>query len=101
MSDVDTVGSLLANIAQSLNDALRVFSLADKRHWGADEDDQFRALEDVLDEAKKDFQAMGPLVNGQFYYESDRRGKYLSTIQPVEHHHMPGNLGLTETMPFL
>lgn len=76
MSDDDTVGTLLAGIAASLGGALRVFTLADKRHWGPDEDDQFRALEAALDDAKKDFQEMGPLLNGQCYYENDRRRKY-------------------------
>ena len=80
MSNDDSVGTLLANIATSLNDALRIFTLADKRQWGPDEYDQFRALQDALDEAKKDFQEMGPLVNGQFYYENDRRCK--SATQP-------------------
>ena len=69
----DTVGSLLAAIANSLQDALRILMFADKRGWGPDEFEQVRALEEALDEAKKDFQDMAPLVNGQFYYENDRR----------------------------
>ncbi len=70
---VDTVGSLLANIATSLQDGLRILMFADKRGWGPDEFEQVRALEEALDEAKKDFQDMAPLVNGQLYYEKDRR----------------------------
>jgi hypothetical protein len=69
----DTVGSLLASIATSLNDALRILMFADKRQWGPDEFEQVRVLEAALDEAKKDFQEMGPLVNGQIYYENDQR----------------------------
>ena len=69
----DTVGSLLASIANSLQDGLRILMFADKRGWGPDEFEQVRALEEALDEAKKDFQDMAPLVNGQFYYENDRR----------------------------
>ncbi len=71
----DTVGSLLAGIATSLTDALHGFMLADKRQWGPDEFEQVRALEEALDDAKKDFQDMSRLVNGQFYYENDRRGE--------------------------
>lgn len=72
-SSADTVGSLLASIANSLNDGIRILLFADKRQWGDDEYEQVRALEDALDDAKKDFQELGPLVNGQFYYENDRR----------------------------
>lgn len=71
--DNDTVGSLLADIAHAINDALRMLMFADKRHWSPDEFEQIRALEDALDEAKKDFQEMGPLLKGGYYYESDRR----------------------------
>lgn len=69
----DTVGSLLAEIATVLADALRMLMFADKRHWESDEFEQVRALEDALDEAKADFQELGPLLKGSFYYESDRR----------------------------
>lgn len=69
----ETVGSLLAAIATALQDALRILMFADKRGWGPDEFEQVRAVEEALDEAKRDFQAMAPLVNGQFYYENDRR----------------------------
>jgi len=68
----DSVGSLLAAIAHSISDALRIMSFSDKRLWGMDEHEHQRALEDVLDEARKDFQEMGPLVNGDIYYENDR-----------------------------
>lgn len=71
--DNDTVGSLLANIAHAINDALGMLMFADKRHWSPDEFEQVRALEDALDEAKKDFQEMGPLLKGSYYYENDRR----------------------------
>lgn len=71
--DNDTVGSLLADIAHAINDALRMLMFADKRHWSPDEFEQVRALEDTLDEAKKDFQEMGPLLKGSYYYENDRR----------------------------
>jgi hypothetical protein len=68
----DSVGSLLAEIANFLVDGVRILSLSDKRHWGPDEHEQLRALEDALDEAKKDFQGLAPLVNGQSHYENDR-----------------------------
>lgn len=71
----ETVGSLLAVIANSLNDALRIFMLADKRAWGADEFEQLRLLEDTLDEAKRDFQELPILVKGRVYYEHDRKRK--------------------------
>jgi hypothetical protein len=61
-----TVGTLLASIATCMTDALRILMFADKRHWGPDEFEQTRALEQALDEAKKDFQEMAPLVRGQF-----------------------------------
>ncbi len=79
----DTVGSLLASIANSIQDALRILMFADKRGWGPDEFEQVRALDEALDEAKKDFQEMAPLVNGQFYYENDRRRTWLSLPDPV------------------
>lgn len=52
---------------------------ADKRQWGPDEFEQVRALEQALDEARRDFQELSPLVNGQFYYENDRRSTLLSS----------------------
>lgn len=72
----ETVGSLLAEIATALQDGLRILMFADKRGWGPDEFEQVRAVEEALDEAKRDFQAMAPLVNGQFYYENDRRREF-------------------------
>lgn len=69
----ETVGSLLAVIANSLNDALRVLMFADKRAWGPDEFEQLRLLEETLDEAKRDFQELPTMVNGRFYYEHDRK----------------------------
>lgn len=78
----DTVGSLLADIANILADALRMLMFADKRHWASDEFEQVRAFEDALDEAKGDFQELGPLLKGSFYYESDRRRMYDPSIGP-------------------
>jgi hypothetical protein len=71
-SETQTVGTLLAAIATCMTEALRILMFADKRHWGPDEFEQTRVLEEALDEAKKDFQEMAPLVHGQFYYENDR-----------------------------
>ncbi|KAF2963514.1 hypothetical protein GQX73_g10072 [Xylaria multiplex] len=68
---VDTVGSLLATIANSIQDALRILMFADKRAWGPPEFEQLRLLEEALDEAKRDFQDLPVLVNGRFYYEND------------------------------
>lgn len=73
MNKSDTVGSLLAEIATALSDSLRVFNLADKSQWGPDEHEQRRRLAEALDEAKKDFQELAPLVHGQRYYMNDRR----------------------------
>ncbi|AEO62836.1 uncharacterized protein THITE_2107532 [Thermothielavioides terrestris NRRL 8126] len=75
-----TVGTLLASIATCMTDALRILMFADKRHWGPDEFEQTRALEQALDEAKKDFQEMAPLVRGQFYYENDRTPESLHEL---------------------
>lgn len=75
----ETVGSLLAVIANSINDALRIFMFADKRAWGADEFEQLRLLEDTLDEAKRDFQELPILVKGRVYYEHDRKCKFRMT----------------------
>lgn len=72
MSRPDTVGNLLADIANLVSEGLRIFSFADKRQWGPDEHEQTRALQEVLEEAKKDFQELSPLLNGQFQYEHDR-----------------------------
>lgn len=80
MSD-ESVGSLLAIIANSINDALRILMFADKRAWGPDEFEQLRLLEETLDEAKKDFQELPALVNGRFYYEHDRKSKPKSEVK--------------------
>ncbi|KAG6356717.1 hypothetical protein INS49_014591 [Diaporthe citri] len=79
-STEESVGSLLAVIANSINDALRLLMFADKAHWGPDEFEQVRALEHTLDEAKKDFQEMGPLLKGSVYYENDRRLESLDEL---------------------
>ncbi|KAJ9131112.1 Mediator complex subunit 3 fungal domain-containing protein [Pleurostoma richardsiae] len=79
----DTVGSLLADVANALSDSLRILMFADKREWGPDEFEQIRALEDALDDAKKDFQELGPLVGGQFYYENDRIAQSLEELRAL------------------
>ncbi|CAK7264535.1 hypothetical protein SEPCBS119000_001046 [Sporothrix epigloea] len=81
-----TVGGLLAGIATALQDTLRILLFADKRGWGPDEFEQVRAVEEALDEAKRDFQAFGPLVNGQFYYENDRRPESLAELAALGNH---------------
>ncbi|KAI1310154.1 hypothetical protein F5Y03DRAFT_51269 [Xylaria venustula] len=80
---IDTVGSLLAIIANSIQDALRVLMFADKRAWGPPEFEQLRLLEDVLDEAKRDFQELPALVNGRFYYENDRKADSLDELREL------------------
>ncbi|KAK0651935.1 hypothetical protein B0T16DRAFT_454350 [Cercophora newfieldiana] len=82
--DADTVGSLLAGIATSLTESLRILMFADKRQWGPDEFEQLRALEGALDDAKKDFQEMAPLVKGQFYYQNDRTIESLVELQQLQ-----------------
>lgn len=77
---VDTVGSLLAVVANSVQNALRILMFADKRAWGPPEFEQLRLLENTLDEAKRDFQELPALVNGRFYYENDRKGMCYTTI---------------------
>lgn len=72
----ESVGSLLALIANSINDGLRIMMFADKRAWGPDEFEQLRLLEETLDEAKKDFQSLPALVHGRGYYEHDRKSRY-------------------------
>ncbi|EFX04442.1 hypothetical protein CMQ_1370 [Grosmannia clavigera kw1407] len=83
ISRSDTVGSLLAHIATALQDALRILMFADKRSWGRGEFEQVRVLEETLAEAKRDFQAMAPLVNGQFYYENDRRTESIRELRAL------------------
>lgn len=80
MSGSDSVGSLLADIAQLTTEGLRILSLADKRHWGQDEYEQQQALEALLDEAKKDFQELPSWLNGQTQYQYDRKCESFSTI---------------------
>ncbi|KAH6640911.1 hypothetical protein F5144DRAFT_641454 [Chaetomium tenue] len=81
--EAQTVGTLLAAIARCLTEAVRILMFADKRQWGPDEFEQTRVLEEALDEAKKDFQEMAPLVHGQFYYENDRTPESLHTLQSL------------------
>ncbi|KAK3327567.1 hypothetical protein B0T19DRAFT_166617 [Cercophora scortea] len=80
----DTVGSLLANIATLLSDSLRILMYADKRRWGPDEFEQIRALEEALDDAKKDFQELALLVNGQFYYQNDRTAQSVAELRALQ-----------------
>lgn len=75
-----TVGSLLAAIATLVSDGLRILKFADKRQWGPDEHEQLRLLEDTLDDAKKDFQELSVLVNGQRYYMNDRKRESTSPL---------------------
>ncbi|KAI0145037.1 hypothetical protein BJ166DRAFT_83895 [Pestalotiopsis sp. NC0098] len=77
----ETVGSLLAIIANSINDGLRIMMFADKRAWGSDEFEQLRLLEDTLDEAKKDFQSLPSLIHGRGYYEHDRKTESLEDLR--------------------
>ncbi|KAI3553579.1 hypothetical protein CABS03_13884 [Colletotrichum abscissum] len=85
-----TVGSLLAAIATLVSDGLRILKFADKRQWGPDEHEQLRLLEDTLDDAKKDFQELSVLVNGQRYYMNDRKAPSIAELRAlqskVEHH---------------
>jgi len=70
---LDTVGTLLAAIANLLTEGLQILAQTDTHLWGPDEHEQVRAFEDALDEAKKDFQELSPLVKGQLYYQNDRK----------------------------
>ncbi|KAK0383465.1 hypothetical protein NLU13_9376 [Sarocladium strictum] len=81
MSAADSVGSLLADIANLIADAIRILTVSDKRHWGPDEHEHKRALDAVLDEARKDFQELSPLLNGQQNYEFDRRHQSLEELR--------------------
>ncbi|RXG42797.1 hypothetical protein VDGE_08385 [Verticillium dahliae] len=80
----DTVGSLLADIANSIIDSLRVLQCADKSQWGPDEHEQRRRLEHALDEAKKDYQELSVLVNGQRYYQYDRKPDSLNELRTLK-----------------
>ncbi|KAH8652444.1 hypothetical protein BX600DRAFT_94763 [Xylariales sp. PMI_506] len=77
----ESVGTLLAVIANSLNDGLRILMFADKRAWGPDEFEQLRLLEETLDEAKKDFQELPSLVNGRGYYEHNQNPESLEDLR--------------------
>ncbi|KAL0943854.1 uncharacterized protein CTRU02_201741 [Colletotrichum truncatum] len=79
-----TVGSLLAAIATLISDGLRILKFADKHHWGPDEHEQMRLLEDTLDDAKKDFQELSVLVNGQRYYMNDRKPHSITELQALQ-----------------
>ncbi|KAI9149440.1 hypothetical protein HJFPF1_11493 [Paramyrothecium foliicola] len=83
MSRAETVGTLLADIANLINDGLRILSFADKRQWGLDEHEQVRALQEVLDDAKKDFQELPRLLNGQSYYERDRKHESMEELKTL------------------
>lgn len=76
----DSVGSLLAAVADRTAEGLRILGFSDKRQWGPDEHEQVRALEELLDEARKDFQELSPLLNGQFNYEHDRTRESWSSV---------------------
>jgi hypothetical protein len=102
---------LLAAIANLIADGLRILSFSDKRQWGPDEHEQVRALEDALDEARKDFQELGPLVNGQLQYETDRTREllpcsvtfeprpFLCISQPLRTPLAMTSLEMTSTLP--
>jgi len=77
---VETVGSLLAVIANAIQDALRILMYADKSAWTSPEFEQLRLLEETIDEAKRDFQKLPTLLNQRLYYENDRNG--MSWIAP-------------------
>ncbi|KAF9881131.1 hypothetical protein CkaCkLH20_01281 [Colletotrichum karsti] len=79
-----TVGSLLAAIATLISDGLRILKFADKHHWGPDEHEQLRLLEDTLDDAKKDFQELSVLVNGQRYYMNDRKPHSIDELRRLQ-----------------
>ncbi|KAL7805536.1 hypothetical protein V8C44DRAFT_352055 [Trichoderma aethiopicum] len=83
MGVFDSVGTLLADIANLISDGQRILSFSDKRHWGQDEREQERALDAVLDEARKDFQELGPLVNGRSQYEHDRRHDSIEELRAI------------------
>ena len=80
-SAFDSVGTLLADMANLLGEGLRILGHSDKRHWGQDEHEQVHALEQALDEAKKDYQELCPLVNGQAQYRHDRNRKLPQTTK--------------------
>ncbi|OAA72436.1 hypothetical protein ISF_01509 [Cordyceps fumosorosea ARSEF 2679] len=79
----DSVGSLLADIANLIVDGLRILGLADKRHWGPDEYELQRAMERVLNDAKADFQELSPLLKSQSHYEHDRTFASLEELRAL------------------
>ncbi|EJP64508.1 uncharacterized protein BBA_06502 [Beauveria bassiana ARSEF 2860] len=79
----DSVGSLLADIANLLVDGLRILGLADKRHWGPDEYELQRAMERVLNDAKTDFQELSPMLKSQSHYEHDRTFASLEELRAL------------------
>ncbi|TQV91002.1 hypothetical protein V2A60_008187 [Cordyceps javanica] len=79
----DSVGSLLAVIANLLVDGLRLLGLADKRHWGPDEYELQRAMERALNDAKADFQELSPLLKSQSHYEHDRTFASLEELRAL------------------
>ncbi|KAI0408057.1 hypothetical protein F4802DRAFT_594502 [Xylaria palmicola] len=80
---VDTVGSLLAIIATSTQNALRCLMFADKRAWASPEFQQLRLLEETLDEAKRDFQELPVFTIGRSYYENDRKAESLDELHEL------------------
>ncbi|ATY61526.1 hypothetical protein A9K55_007195 [Cordyceps militaris] len=83
MGGFDSVGSLLADIANLLVDGLRILGLADKRHWGPDEYELQRAMERALNDAKADFQELSPLLKSQSHYEHDRTFTSLEELRTL------------------
>ncbi|CAI4210477.1 unnamed protein product [Parascedosporium putredinis] len=79
----DTVGTLLADIANLLSEGLRTLTQTDSSQWGLDEHEQVRAFQDALNEAKTDFQELSPLVKGQIYYENDRKRESLNELKSL------------------
>ncbi|KOS21331.1 hypothetical protein ESCO_006743 [Escovopsis weberi] len=84
MGSLDTSGTLLADIANLVSEGLRTLSASDQRRWGEDEHDQVRALEALLDEAKKDFQEFCPLVNGRSQELRALRAKFHAHVQNLK-----------------
>ncbi|QUC22514.1 uncharacterized protein UV8b_06755 [Ustilaginoidea virens] len=82
-SAFDSVGTLLADMANLLGEGLRILGHSDKRHWGQDEHEQVHALEQALDEAKKDYQELCPLVNGQAQYRHDRNHETVGELRAL------------------
>lgn len=79
----DTVGTLLARIAQSLQSALRLFALGDNAHWSPDEHAQVLALRQVLGQAGRDFETLAGLVGGGMYFEGDARPETIGEMRAL------------------